>query len=124
MQLLFEKLVQDGDPGRAVPLEAAIRAQVERTLHSHVGVDPDAPIDLVNDGLAPSCQVGGGSELEQYARRLGDLVRHYEPRLRDVVVEVDTLGDAGTPARLNLRARLAEHLGDEFVAFPLDVESR
>ncbi|TJZ73368.1 GPW/gp25 family protein [Chitiniphilus eburneus] len=114
MRFLFERLV--GEPvlpgGYTEPFDpaAAVAAQIGRLVSTRAWVTGDR-VGLLDFGIehVADLALNSRSQLERYGVRLAQLIAEYEPRLSDVVVNVEPVPhDALHPWRLAVSGILAD----------------
>lgn len=120
-RLFFERLTADPQRLAAVSQAEAVLAQLQRLAGPHPGVSVEGQPDLLaagHDGIVDVPAESGGA-LDAYSERLLQLVRCYEPRLRQAEIVSET-ADPGRPsARLCLSGQLLE--GREPAPFVFDL---
>lgn len=109
MFFLLERLAVPADEVRALDLETAVAAQVQRIVGARVLESHDGELSLLEFGMPNVVDVGYNSKtaLERYAIRLKRLIRHYEPRLLEPAVTVEPKAGTLSPYRLVVTGKLA-----------------
>lgn len=110
MDYLFERLVDAaGERGAGADLKQRVKDQVQRLVCTCSRDGRDESLSAIDFGLPNIAEINRGnlSKLDRYAQRLKQLIEHYEPRLRNVAVELEKTEQVLSPYSIAVSGTLA-----------------
>ena len=137
--LLFDRLVNvpdghiDGQPLRILnqnQLKASVRRELERLLNTRCSIPlqqlAEEERSVINYGIPDfsSLSPHNADDHELIASIVGQTIAAFEPRLRQVRVEVGPVSAAESALWLNISAELVVGMYAEPVSFPLTLNSK
>ncbi len=124
MKFLFERLTQaDAGPNTKADFDVkrAVRHNIQRLLANRVAFDADAAPSILNCGLPSIVELSRDSQstLERYAARIRRMLEYYEPRLKNLRVNIETDTTTASPYRVAITATLETADEIEEMYFPV-----
>lgn len=123
MYLLFERLTNDPIIHSIAELRAAIKAQLQRVITTHVISRSDNEPETLNMGIPSVSEMARGSQyqMELWSLRLQDLIIKFEPRIDLSDVALEQTGNAYAPLKIAIEGQLRYQDEVDTMRFNIDL---